>query len=102
MNREIDKLMALREMVSEEEKKFVDETIDMLSDTFKNILIETRIYIITGVREERDYSEVINAMSKIKMLADNANNGLEFPILKTDKDARVYLVKYGKEVIMKN
>lgn len=102
MNREIDKLMALREVVSEEEKKFVDETIDMLSDTFKNILIETRIYIITGVREERDYKEVIEAMSKIKMLADNANNGLEFPILETDKDARVYLVKYGKEVIMKD
>ena len=100
--KEIEKLMSLRSKVENDEKKVVDRTIDLLNDKFKLLLNDSRLFIFAGVKTERDYSEVCEMMSRINELAEKVHdNELIFPILKTNKDARVYLAKYGKEVILK-
>lgn len=101
MIREIDKLMNLRGKVEADEKKILDKTIDLLNKNFKLLLNDARLLLISGVKTERDYSEVCEAMNKTNELAEKIHDDeLVFPILKTNKDARVYLAKYGKEVIL--
>ena len=100
--KEIEKLMALRGKVEDVEKKTVDTAIDLFNDNFKLLLNDARLLIISGVKTERDYSTVCEAMSEIGKLAERFHDdGLVFPVLVTNKDARLYLAKYGKEVILK-
>lgn len=102
MIREIDKLMSLRGKLEGADKKTIDEAIDLFNDNFKLLLNDARLLIISGVKTERDYSAVCEAMSEIAKLAERIHDEeLVFPILKTNKDARLYLAKYGKEVILK-
>lgn len=100
--KEIEKLMALRGKVEDVEKKTVDAAIDLFNDNFKLLLNDARLLIISGVKTERDYSTVCEAMSEIGKLAESFHDDeLVFPVLVTNKDARLYLAKYGKEVILK-
>ena len=100
--KEIEKLMALRGKVEGVEKKTVDTAIDLFNDNFKLLLNDARLLIISGVKTERDYSTVCEAMSEIGKLAERFHDDeLVFPVLVTNKDARLYLAKYGKEVILK-
>ena len=100
--KEIEKLMALRGKVEDVEKKTVDAAIDLFNDSFKLLLNDARLLIISGVKTERDYSTVWEAMSEIGKLAERFHDDeLVFPVLVTNKDARLYLAKYGKEVILK-
>lgn len=100
--KEIEKLMSLRSKVENDEKKVVDRTIDLLNDKFKLLLNDSRLFIFAGVKTERDYSEVCEAMKEVSKLAERFHDDeLVFPVLETNKDARLYLAKYGKEVILK-
>ena len=100
--KEIEKLMALRGKVEDVEKKTVDAAIDLFNDNFKLLLNDARLLIISGVKTERDYSTVCEAMSEVGKLAERFHDDeLVFPVLVTNKDARLYLAKYGKEVILK-
>lgn len=102
MIREIEKLMNLRGKLEGTDKKAIDKAIDLFNENFKMLLNDARLLIISGVKTERDYSEVCEMMSRINELAEKVHDKeLIFPILKTNKDARVYLAKYGKEVILK-
>ena len=100
--KEIEKLMALRGKVEDVEKKTVDTAIDLFNDNFKLLLNDARLLIISGVKTERDYSTVCEAMSEIGKLDERIHDDeMIFPVLVTNKDARLYLAKYGKEVILK-
>lgn len=100
--KEIEKLMALRGKVEDVEKKTVDAAIDLFNDNFKLLLNDARLLIISGVKTERDYSTVCEAMKEVSKLAERFHDDeLVFPVLVTNKDARFYLAKYGKEVILK-
>ena len=100
--KEIEKLMELRNKVEADEKKVVDRTIDLLNDNFKLLLNDSRLLILAGVKTERDYSEVCKKMAEVRKIAERFHDeNVSFPVLETNKDARLYLTKYGKEVILK-
>lgn len=102
MIREIDKLMSLRGKLEGADKKTIDEAIDLFNENFKMLLNDARLLIISGKRTERNYIEVCEMMSRINEITERIHDEeLVFPILKTNKDARLYLAKYGKEVILK-
>ncbi len=104
MNREIDKVMALKKVVSDNEKESIDNIVETFSNGFKKILLNTRNYLLSGDESiECDFPQTMQAMNELIAIA--SKTGKEefiFPELKSIEDAKVYLLKFGKEIIKGN
>lgn len=104
MNREIDKIMALKKVVNDNEKESIDNIVETFSNGFKKILLNTRKYLLSGDENfECDLSHEVQAMDELIAIADKTGSEeFIFPELKSIEDAKVYLLKFGKEVIKGN
>ncbi len=102
MIREIDKLMKLRGIVIEDdERRIVDNAINQFNEGFRSLLQDSRKYLMTGEKNEREYGEICTTMQVVRKISEKfQDEELVFPVLQNEKEARVYLAKYGKEVIL--
>lgn len=91
---EIQKVMAVREGASEADKLAIDQALAVISNVFKELLDVTRHFLMTGERKEVELSE---GMEALKVLKEKVGN--DFPNIETEKEAKVYIVKFGKEII---
>lgn len=102
MTREIERLMKLRELTHDEEKVFVNDAINMLNESFKRLLQDSREYLLTGEKGKFGrYDDICTILQKLRNISEKfQDEELVFPVLQNEKEARVYLAKYGKEVIL--
>ncbi len=95
---EIEKMTSIQGQVTEEEAKDIGKIIDTLSKDFRTILSDSREFILTGEKVTRDFSESISALNKIKAYGERF--GVEFPEIDTNEKAAVYLLKFGREIVL--
>ena len=94
---EIEKMTQVQKMATEVESKDIDHIINTLSSDFQQMLNDSRNYLLTGEKVERDWSESLRAMKKMKEYGDKY--GVEFPDVETNEQAIVYVLKFGHEIV---
>ena len=97
MNREIEKIMALRENLDDAEKKQLGEAIDTINDTFKEMITSAGGSILDGETKKISCEAAKTALNTIKMYADRS--GVDFPNFDTDEKVYAYILKYGIEIV---
>lgn len=101
MTREIEKITALKNMVGDADRKSIDNIIDVFSNTFKQLLINTKHQLLKGEAGKVGMENVISAMNELRKIASKTSNAEQFifPELINDNDATVYILKFGEEII---
>ena len=95
---EIEKMTSIQERCTGEEKKEIDQVIETLSVDFEAVLSDSRNYILTGEKKERNLSESIFAIKKMKRIGEKY--GIEFPEVETNEQAAVYVLNFGRQIVM--
>lgn len=101
MNREIEKITALKNVVGDNDRKSIDNIVDVFSNTFKQVLINTKNQLLNGEAGKLDMKNVIEAMNSLRKIANKTKNTDKFSFLElnNNNDAMVYVLKFGKELI---
>lgn len=96
---EITRIQTLAEKAqSEEERKWILDTIDVFSDTFNAMLHGTRAYMLEGTANEKaDLSAATEALRFLRKCG--AQYSMDFPEANTDRDVAAYVIKIATEVI---
>ena len=97
MVKELDKMIRLRERFSGEEQVEIDRAIDNIVACFQQMIGQTSDFLIKGKNDGIEVTEVVKSIAVLKHYGDQ--KGVEFPEVKDEKDAKVYVLKFGKEVL---
>ena len=97
MAMEIEKLNAIQEKVEQSEKTIVEQIKETISTDFRAMIEDTRIFLMTGEKISRDFSNSIAALKKLKGFGDQY--GIEFPEINTNEEAAIYILKFGSEIV---
>ena len=94
---EIEKMLKVREKLTVEQKKIFDESINTVGETFKQTFTSAIVGKVRGEKKEVNLKGAKEALNTISKLAKEV--GIDFPEFKTDKETRVYVLEYGKEIV---
>lgn len=98
MNGEIEKMMEIRDKATPEQKTMMDQAMSIFKTSFEELIENSRIYLLTGQKQPLDFSAALEALHTVKACADDV--GIEFPNIENQKDAILYITKFGKEIVL--
>lgn len=98
---EIEKMMGLREVLEGDEKKELDQAMTIVGETFKRMIFNVGEEIKgTSVKgNDIDFTSAKEALNTISALARKSK--IDFPEFKTTEEVKVYILKYGMEIVRK-
>ena len=79
--KELDKIMAESAKKGKEEQKVVDVALRTIDETFEKLVESSKSFILEALKKLR---EIVGDI---------------IPEIKNEKDAKIYIVKYGKEIL---
>ncbi len=96
---EIEEMMKVRaNLVEEKDKEEFDKALQFIGDTFKNMLFST-----TGKIKEVPYKnepDLVRAQESLNIISKLAQkSGIDFPSFDTIEKVKVYILKYGMEIV---
>lgn len=94
MIREIDKIIAIRDTLTEDEKRKIDDALEVVKQSFYAMIESIGVRIATDETVEYDVQSLIEALKVIKEVGVN-----EMPTIENEKQAKIYLVKFGMELL---
>ena len=92
--KELDKIMAESAKKGKEEQKVVDVALRTIDETFEKLVESSKSFILEGVRTKVDMTEAMDALKKLREIVGDI-----IPEIKSEKYAKIYIVKYGKEIL---
>ena len=95
---EIEKMMRLREVLEGDEKKELDQAMTIVGETFKRMIFNVGEEI-KGKGNDIDFTSAKAALNTISALARKSK--IDFPEFKTTEEVKVYILKYGMEIVRK-
>lgn len=93
----IEKMETLKDTVNVEQKKEVSECIEVVRNTFRNMIFATGSKVAGDAEVEVNFTEAKKAISKLRVIGNEY--GIEFPEIETDKQISAYILKMGMEVL---
>ena len=94
---EIERLESIKSKLNEEEKLQFAQSLDVLNTSFKEMIKNVGVQI---VQEKSVVCRSTNLLSALEKISSFANKyGVDFPEITNEQDARLYVVKYGKDVL---
>ncbi len=94
---EIERLESLKGKLNEEEKLQFDQCIDVFNTSFKDMIKNVGIQIVSEKGSVYKSTNLLPAFERIYFLAKKYD--VDFPEITNEQDARLYIVKYGKEIL---
>ena len=94
---EVEKLNAIQEKAQESEREAIENIKETISTDFRAMVEDTRIFLMTGEKVTRDFSNSITALRKLKVFGNQY--GIEIPEINTNEEAAIYILKFGSEII---
>lgn len=94
MNREIDKIIAVRDKLPEDEKRKIDDALEVVKKSFHAMIDSIGVKIVTDENVKYDVQSLIEALKVIKETGVN-----EMPTIENEKEAKIYLLKFGMELL---
>ena len=102
MNKEIEKIMFLKEYAMETEKKKLTEIEDVFAETFKAMISGAENFILNGEYKKATLREAKEALEWLHDFTSRMSiDKVEFPIVTSPQDVATYVLKYGREIIYK-
>lgn len=98
MNREIDKILAIRDAVPDVNKKKIDDALEVIRQVFHRMINAVGIAIRTDNEVCYSMDELLEALKTIKEAADQTGVA-EFPHIDNVQDAKIYVLKFGMELL---
>ena len=95
---EIEKMTSIQEKVTDAEAREIGLIIDTLSKDFEGMVHDSRVFILTGKKVERDFADSISALQKLKNYGERF--GVEFPDIKSNDQASTYILTFGRETVL--
>lgn len=96
---EIEKMMKVREILEDNEKKELDQAITIIGETFKKMVFNVgeKIKATSSKEDSIDFASAKEALNTISALARKSK--IDFPEFKTIEEVKVYILKYGMEIV---
>lgn len=99
---ELERMEALKALLNDEEVLEFVKCIEVLNLNFRRMIgsVQNRVLESTSSQSEiemDDASKLFEAVKKISFLA--SKYGIEFPKISNVSESRLYVVKYGKDVL---
>lgn len=95
---EIEKIQKLHKLVqTEDQKNEIKQAEEILTNTFRNMIGQTREYLINGSAEKIDPTSIAYALSILKRYGDVY--GIEFTEYNDKRDMLMYVITYGRQII---
>ncbi|MBO5179166.1 MAG: hypothetical protein J6B87_02315 [Clostridia bacterium] len=98
MIREIDKINDVRNAMPENERKKIDDALEVIRQTFHRMINAIGIAIKTDNEVYYTTDELLEALKVIKEAADQTG-AAEIPNIDNVQDAKVYVMKFGMELL---
>lgn len=94
---EIERLESLKGKLNEEEKLQFAQCVDIFNTSFKDMIKNVGVQIVGEKGSVYKSTNLLVAFEKIYSLAKKY--GVDFPEIANEHDARLYVIKYGKEIL---
>lgn len=91
MIKEIEQMMERRATASDSEKNAIDEAIRNIASTFREMLKNARIAVLTGEEKQVDLEKAKEAM---KIIFNSAEQEW------SDEEAKTFVLKFGNDIIV--
>lgn len=94
---EIERLESLKGKLNEEEKLQFAQCVDIFNTSFKDMIKNVGVQIAGEKGSVYKSTNLLAEFKKVSLLAKKY--GVDFPEITNEQDARLYVVKYGKEIL---
>lgn len=95
---EVERLECVKKKLLIDERQEFAQCIEVLNDSFRNMINNVSKSIIEDEVCSTTHDEnLVKALVQIKALADK--HEVDFPKITNENEAKLYTVKYGKEVL---
>lgn len=98
MNREIEKILMVKEALPEEEKSKIDNAIEVIRQTFHKMVGAIGVSIKTDSNADYETDDLLAALKTIKDAADKTGVA-DMPEITNLQDAKIYVMKFGMELL---
>ncbi len=95
--KELEKILKIRENAQPEQVMVVDDAMKILGESFKTMIQNGGNKLKEQEEQVIPYNDIKEALAKLRAVAIEA--GLDFPDVKTEEEIKVYVMKYGMEVV---
>lgn len=95
---EIEKIQKLHKLVqTEDQKNEIKQAEEILENAFRDMIEQTREYLINGSAERIDSANIAYALSVLKRYGDAY--GVEFTECNDKRDTLMYVITYARQII---